>query len=45
MADSRTAAFLGSGDPTPMTAGAIVLVALAGVFLLRKLRFSVNASI
>lgn len=46
MADSRAAAFFNNGgDATPMTAGAIVLIALVGVYALRKLRFSVNASI
>jgi len=45
MADSRTAAFFNNGgDSTPMTTGAIVLLALAGVYLLRKLRFSVSTS-
>lgn len=46
MADSRVAAFMTSGDnSTPMTAGALVLLALIGIWLLRRLRFSVNASI
>jgi hypothetical protein len=47
MADSRAAAFFNNGgsDPTPLTAGALVLLALVGVYALRKLRFSVNASI
>jgi len=45
MADSRTAAFFNNGgDSTPMTAGAMVLVALVGIWALRRLRFSVNAS-
>lgn len=46
MADSRAAAFFSQGsDPTPLTAGAMVLLALVGVYALRKLRFSVNASL
>ncbi len=46
MVDSRTAAFLSTADnATPMTAGALVLLALVGIWLLRRLRFSVNASI
>lgn len=46
MADSRAAAFFQNGsDATPMTAGAMVLIALVGIYALRRLRISVNASI
>jgi hypothetical protein len=46
VADSRAAAFVSSAEnATPLTAGVLVLIALGGVILLRKLKLSVSASV